>query len=315
MLRKILSFLGTKIGISLLAALVIIGAAFALSRTEPTEKESGEALIARRAAELALDKDSDGDGLKDWEEAIYGTDPNNPDTDGDGIPDKDDVKNPTEAEPGDQATSTGGQVFTATDRFSQELFIKYVEAKKSGKEISSELGEEIANELLSRSYGLPLEPFDPAKLTLVNSSDPSFIRTYGNSFGAIISTPVPAGVPNEFTVLEEITVRGTATEKNLADLEKLYTRYQTMRDRLIALRTPVDAAEAHAQFIQGVDILRTVVMGIQGLEIDPIGSLSKIAMYEDGINILGAATIRLKQFFIAKGVAFSAGESGSALTY
>ncbi|MDG1840941.1 MAG: gliding motility-associated C-terminal domain-containing protein [Crocinitomicaceae bacterium] len=35
--------------------------------------------------------DSDGDGLTDEEEAIIGTDPNNPDTDGDGINDKDEV--------------------------------------------------------------------------------------------------------------------------------------------------------------------------------------------------------------------------------
>jgi hypothetical protein len=36
-------------------------------------------------------KDSDGDGLSDAEEAVLGTDPNNPDSDGDGIPDGDEV--------------------------------------------------------------------------------------------------------------------------------------------------------------------------------------------------------------------------------
>ncbi|GEM_PF-6300824 len=36
-------------------------------------------------------KDTDGDGLKDWEEVIIGTDPKNPDTDGDGIPDGEEV--------------------------------------------------------------------------------------------------------------------------------------------------------------------------------------------------------------------------------
>jgi hypothetical protein len=36
-------------------------------------------------------KDSDGDGLKDWEEIIYGTDPQNPDTDGDGTSDGEEI--------------------------------------------------------------------------------------------------------------------------------------------------------------------------------------------------------------------------------
>ena len=36
--------------------------------------------------------DSDRDGLKDWEERLWGTNPNNPDTDGDGAPDGQEIK-------------------------------------------------------------------------------------------------------------------------------------------------------------------------------------------------------------------------------
>jgi len=40
-------------------------------------------------------KDTDGDGLKDWEEILYGTSINNPDTDNDGISDYIEIKNGT----------------------------------------------------------------------------------------------------------------------------------------------------------------------------------------------------------------------------
>jgi len=43
------------------------------------------------ADEIATDVDTDGDGLTDDQEAIYGTDPMNPDTDGDGYLDGDEV--------------------------------------------------------------------------------------------------------------------------------------------------------------------------------------------------------------------------------
>jgi hypothetical protein len=50
-------------------------------------------------------KDSDNDGLKDWEEDLYKTDPNNPDTDGDGYLDGEEINsghNPLFKGPGDK---------------------------------------------------------------------------------------------------------------------------------------------------------------------------------------------------------------------
>lgn len=50
-------------------------------------------------------KDTDNDGLKDWEEELYKTDPNNPDTDGDGYPDGEEINsghNPLIKAPGDK---------------------------------------------------------------------------------------------------------------------------------------------------------------------------------------------------------------------
>ena len=59
----------------------------------------------RKVAEIPLAlQDVDADGLKDWEEALWGTDSNNPDTDGDGTKDGEEVKldrNPLKAGPDD----------------------------------------------------------------------------------------------------------------------------------------------------------------------------------------------------------------------
>lgn len=52
-----------------------------------------------------LERDEDHDGLKNWEEALYGSDRRNPDSDGDGTKDGDEVllnRNPLAAGPGDE---------------------------------------------------------------------------------------------------------------------------------------------------------------------------------------------------------------------
>ena len=60
-------------------------------------------------------KDSDGDGLKDWEEALYGTNPQKADTDGDGTPDGEEIRlgrDPLKKGPNDklqQPTVAAGQ--------------------------------------------------------------------------------------------------------------------------------------------------------------------------------------------------------------
>jgi len=60
------------------------------------------------SAQIDFKKDSDNDGLKDWEEALWKTDPQNPDTDGDGTPDGKEVaegRNPAIPGPDDYLPS------------------------------------------------------------------------------------------------------------------------------------------------------------------------------------------------------------------
>ncbi len=315
MLRKIISFLTTKIGISLVASIIIVGGAFTLKDANLFERgnsESAQLTTEREATRHIFEKDTDGDGLKDWEEALYGMDVNNPDTLGNGLGDAEEIKKmkleDIENDAFDNATSSAPN---ATDRFSRELFTKYIEAKQAGNDITPELSEAIANEVLSKSYDVDIPAFDESKLTVVASSDASFIRSYGNTLGNVVSTPLPEGTSNELLILEQITARESASDKNKADLEKLFARYSKMRDELVAMRIPAQAKDAHVQLVQGIELMINVVTGIKNLGSDPISSLPKVSQYEDGIDLLSAASMRLTQYFLTNGINFSTYESGS----
>ena len=88
-----MSFFSTKAGsitIALAFAVIVITGAWFLSKpggASLANAESTEALLKSYAIQ-----DTDGDGLPDWEESLYGTDPKKADTDGDGVNDAQAVK-------------------------------------------------------------------------------------------------------------------------------------------------------------------------------------------------------------------------------
>lgn len=79
-----------RIAVSLVGFLLILAGSgfFYFERSTP-----GSVAIGKAGTQETPDllKDPDGDGLKNWEETIWGTDPNNPDSDGDGVRDGDEV--------------------------------------------------------------------------------------------------------------------------------------------------------------------------------------------------------------------------------
>ena len=72
--------------------LALLGGFFIFSEIRnPQTAEIKPIIVDRHSAQDSSSLDSDGDGLKDWEEQIYGTNPHNPDTDGDGTDDGDEI--------------------------------------------------------------------------------------------------------------------------------------------------------------------------------------------------------------------------------
>jgi len=85
-MKKIAIFLNISI-----IFLLIYGIWFNLNWSKNEEKKKIE--MKREKKEISLEKDTDGDGLEDWKENLYKTDPNNKDTDKDGLSDFEEVKN------------------------------------------------------------------------------------------------------------------------------------------------------------------------------------------------------------------------------
>ena len=188
-----------------LIALVIVSVGFAIHQKDAllgmaaTHSRSQASLSPTATSGIADNistRDSDGDGLPDWEERIYGADPYKSDTDGDGTFDGEEIR--LGRDPAKQNTAPEGQApndllkiiqdphfaTSSTDLLGlkKEFFAKYLAAQ----------GQNIRE----TTYRDLIKGFDAKKITPHNelidlniSSDnsPEALRKYGNAFGLLIN--------------------------------------------------------------------------------------------------------------------------------
>ncbi|TSC68387.1 MAG: hypothetical protein G01um101472_10 [Parcubacteria group bacterium Gr01-1014_72] len=116
-------------------------------KNAPTEYRTGA--FGRSGSAVALDADTDGDGLKDWEESLWQTNPREADTDADGTADGEEVRtgrNPARRGPDDaftekaaaQGQSGETEELSTTERVSREFFARYLSLKEAGVSLSAE---------------------------------------------------------------------------------------------------------------------------------------------------------------------------------
>jgi hypothetical protein len=271
-----------------------------------------------------LDVDSDNDGLKDWEETLWGTDPHKADTDGDGTSDGKEVeagRNPTKKGPNDTltsqaiadktATATKDKELTATDKLARELFTEYYNLKQSGKEITPEIQNQILQTSLqtqlSQSLTAPTT-YALAQVHITTDTSPNALRVYGNTMGTIILKDAPALSESELSTLQRAVENND--EKELAKLDIIVGSYQKMLNDMLAVNVPQEVATLHLNVVNN---LSAVVYGVKGMRNafkDPVSTLMALKSYEDAAVTTEDTFAAISLFFKSKNVVYSTNEPG-----
>jgi hypothetical protein len=307
------AFISSRIGIALsLAIVIILIAVAAKSTTSPKSASKNNGVVIDELVLASLDRDDDNDGLKNWEEDLYKTDPTNPDTDGDGLSDNAEAllgQDPTVAEPVSTSTEPATKTnFTATDKLSQEIFIKYVEMKQLGLEIDDSLSSQIAESILVQDYSDIKPVYEPSDIKILSNTSLVNLKNYGNSLGKALSAP-PVKGDHELVIFQNLS--GGQIETFLPQLEAQKSRYKAMLGTITQIHAPTELTSAHADISNAITLFISAIDGAKELETDPIGALSKIAAYEYGVELLKQSFSVYDLFFSARGVTFSSSEAGS----
>lgn len=311
-----------KVAIALAIFVLIVGGAFWATKTKSRVSYQNEEIVAAAQSEK-LNKDSDGDGLKDWEEALWHTNQNNPDTNGDGINDFDEIRmgiNPIGTSTTDMlstttlATKVNPSIesdLTDTDRFSRELFAKYVGEKQNGTYAATSDYTSFFLDYLNNNEKGDVTLYQNSDFKIVAETKDS-LRVYGNTLGIIVAENAKKFPGNELTIFDDAVA--TNDSKKLDELAGPISRYKSIRDDMLAMEVPEGILPIHAKIVNLFNIMITGIENMKLIISDPMKATSGVSLYPNASGYLVTAITELHNYFIDKGVIFNKDESGYDFT-
>ena len=237
-----------------------------------------------------MNKDTDFDGVLDWEESLWGTDPTKRDTNDDGVSDSVEVaKIKSVTGSGESNTGEGEEQLTETDKFSREFFSTIASLNQNGvmdqmtvETLSTSLADKIKN-------AAPRKVFVLSDIKTTPSDTAQTVKKYDDTLNSIYKKyPVKGSVI-------EILRKFTADENNidvsvLSELDPIITQTKNIIAALLKVAVPQSLALLHLNFMNGLQRPIENLEDIQLYEADVIVALSGISQYEKNTALLKSAT-------------------------
>ena len=266
-----------------------------------------------------LDIDSDGDGLKDWEETLWKLDPKNPDTDGDGIPDAEEVKKRIEEiDTEDQKEISNSKALedesystdTETDTISKKLFAEYINLKQSGNfneeaviaTVNNLVAEEIKNKKNIQYYSLK-------DIKTFPSENKALLKAYGNSFASVRTKYEKQYLDNPLVKKGETA--NMLDSKFLQGLIRISEIYKNMSVELSKISVPDDIVITH------LEILNNYMAGADGLKemsymsTDPVMGMIGVKRYIEVEEKDKEFLLNVSEYLSDNEIIFSSNEAGN----
>ena len=312
---------------SVVFATVIIGGAFILARgaaAPPTAEASEEAALLAAIAT----RDSDSDGLTDWEEALYGTDPQVSDTRGLGMTDGEAVAQglivPKAIADIPQAGAAGTVVDpdlppapaegTLTAAFAQSLFTSYFDAlKESGGQLTDADLADITNQALA-ALGTTVRaapPFKRADEIRVEGAGAEALRTYAAAVERVMQANTAEASKSELEYLADV-VKGGDTS-GLASITSLAKAYRMSAAGVAALPVPTELAATHLALVNSLAHLSEVTNDFALVNSDPLVAMLALEQYPQAVSTLIDSFIAIAKTYRAAGIELTPGEPGASI--
>jgi len=242
-------------------------------------------------SDLVIFKDSDGDGLKDWEEPLWKTDPRNPDSDGDGTSDGEEVsldRDPAKPSPGDEIIKK----IRSTDKLKDgTLTIDIIDKSSdiyeilktgiSDPEVLERLDNELINEIEKRASDNQII-YSEKDITITSLNNAESFEVYKKNLLNIYREYSTPQEKNEFEIISNALKNNDPSE--LEELDLFVDSYKKLINNLLLIPTPSDLSILHLDMINSYTRTMYSLDGMKQVLDDPLFGFIKFIQYQINIS-------------------------------
>ncbi|MDD3531514.1 MAG: hypothetical protein PHV99_02925 [Candidatus Pacebacteria bacterium] len=307
-----------RITAATLFSVALVAGAYMLARNIelPTVAEASEETALLQAIAT---KDSDNDGLPDWEETLYGTDAHTLDSFKLGMTDGVAVSKglivPKAIAEVTVATSTPAtDPGTITDAFAKNFFMQYLAAKQinGGIELSSEQTNALADQTitkLSQDFA-PAAPYKKAADLEVSGEGVDALRAFAVAAEAVLKKNATDVTKSEMGYFQDVVENSDASA--VAHLASLSSAYRNTAVGLAVLPVPKELAAADLTIVNAIMRLSEIDNDFARVNSDPIAAMLALQQFRETELAAEHAFAALASVYAASGITFQNGTPGAS---
>jgi len=319
----IASLLHNKILVFIVGA-ALLGGAFAGiaelgSRAEkhaPIDTTAGK----QKMVQINNTKDSDRDGLKDWEEELWETDPQNPDTDGDGTNDGDETKenrDPTKPGPDDalpepsqqeNTSRENGLNNTKTRAITNQILNQYLFLRQNGGASEDDI-QNLARQITSTSvFNSQSNIYTRDDINISTDNSKEALHTYTNTIANIFENSPYEESSNEIDIISQAISQSSASK--LQELTPVAGAYRSINEEFLSVSVPSALVDIHLAFLNNFERIASSLLEARYFYNDPLRGFGGIGTYQKAALKVNENVLRLKSVLAKERVVFTSKDSG-----
>lgn len=249
--------------------------------------------IITKSAEDITTRDSDQDTVRDWEEFLWGLDPNRKDSDQDGISDDQELEAKKVALRG-TSTPIVTATSTFTETFSREFFVAFSALKQSGNLTTSNI-DQISKQSLGALTQATIEEKYSKKDLLFASSTLEAKVAYEKAMSQTGKGLSIKTLGRELELLNR-AINKPRSEKLITELKKIQQIYLTLAERTIKIPTPSAIQNTHLDLANTYYKLGAAVGGLTQIYDDPALSIVYFSEYQKALGKLPTVMSALAKY-------------------